>query len=115
MAWKKRSWSEGVREMTSRIVLKSGPTQKRRVAAILRGLAARVSENVDGNQTRLLTAYPHMPPKIFCACIRVQYDTGLALYKLWHQRHNIVPPKRGRMSAASRSAWLAVVIEELGL
>jgi len=111
----RQSWSDGMRKKVSQIVAKGGPPQKRRVAAFLRGLAARVSENVDGNQTRLLTAYPHMPPKIFRACIRVQYDTGLALYKLWHERHNMTPPKRIRMSAESRLAWREIVLEELGL
>ena len=111
----KQSWYDGMRQKTAQIISKSGPVQKRRVAAVLRGLAARVSEVVDGNQTRLLTAHPDMPPRIFCACIRVQYDTGLTLYKLWHERHNLTPPKRIRMSAESRLAWYAIVLEELGL
>ena len=108
-----RAWQSKIQILVWRMTGKKSPMHRRRVASFLEELAARLREETDKTQSTLVGTWPDMPPKIFSACVRVEYRIGIKLQDEAMQKAKIIKPKRIRMSAEARQKWLQVVMEEI--
>jgi hypothetical protein len=108
-----RSWQGKIQILVWRMTNKKNPMHRRRVASWLEELAARLREETDLTQTRLLTIHPSMPPKVFAACTRVGYEVGTKLRREMFVKLDRPPLPRQRMSAESRQKWEHVVLQEI--